>query len=149
MLSVKSNLHIVRASSVYDLIMTAGFMTPWSASLVLKGFAALSAALALERPVPTFDVNSMLFANLLGSIVIVWSFWRLMHPSRSVGVYDAYARALFAFWQIFAVAHGASFLILGFTVLEVGFAIAQMLPVNDTRKAGGKTVVQASVLKAS
>ena len=65
MLSVKSNLHIVRASSVYDLIMTAGFMTPWSASLVLKGFAALSAASALERPVPTFDVNSMLFANLL------------------------------------------------------------------------------------
>lgn len=145
MLSVKNNLHIVRASAVYDLIMTIGFMTPWTASLVLKGFAALSAALALERPVPTFDVNSMLFVNLLGSIVTVWSCWRLMHPSRRVGIYDACARALFALWQLYAVAHGASVLILGFTVFEVLFAIAQWLPVNDNAKtreeAGGHAML--------
>ncbi|MDE1169341.1 MAG: hypothetical protein PW845_29190 [Pseudomonas sp.] len=132
MISVKSNLHIVRASAWYDLIVTAGFMTPWTAAAVIKGFAALSNGLALDRPVPALDVTAMLFANLLGSIVVVWSLWRLMHASREVGLYDAIARILFAAWQLFAVAQGASFLLLGFTVIEVGFAIAQVLPTNES-----------------
>jgi hypothetical protein len=67
-------------------------------------------------------------------VVVIWSIWRLMQPSRSIGLYDALARILFAIWQVFAVAHGASFLILGFTCIEVAFAIAQILPVNNPRK---------------
>lgn len=133
MVSVKSNVYIVRGSALYDLIVTAGFMTPWTASLVFKGFAALSGALALDRAAPSLDVTSMLFANLLGSVVVVWSLWRLIHPSRSVGLYDALARILFAIWQLFAVAQGASFLILGFTLFEIGFAIAQTLPLTKPR----------------
>ncbi|WP_433766343.1 hypothetical protein [Pseudomonas putida] len=128
MISVKNNLHIVRASALYDLIVTASFMTPWTVSLVFEGFAALSGALALQRPVPSLDATGMLLANLLGSVVVVWSLWRLMHPSRRVGLYDALARLLFATWQLYAVAHGASFLLLGFTLFEVGFGIAQVWP---------------------
>lgn len=130
MISVNNNLKIVRASALYDLIITAGFMTPWTASLVFNAFAALSAALALNRPVPDMDVNAMLFVNLMGSLVVVWSLWRLIQPSRIVGLYDALARLLFASWQLYAVAYGASFLILGFTCVEVGFGIAQVLPVK-------------------
>lgn len=133
MISAKNNLGIVRASAFYDLIMTAGFMTPWTAAWVFSAYAALSDALALGRPVPVLDVSGMLFANLLGSVVVVWSLWRLTQPSRSVGVYDALARTLFATWQIYAVAQGASFLILGFTIFEVVFAIAQVLPVSRSR----------------
>lgn len=133
MISVNRNLQIVRASAVYDLVVTAGFMTPWTALLVFEEFAALSAALAWDRAVPTLDITAMLFANLLGSIVVVWSIWRLVQPSRSIGLYDALARVLFAAWQLFAVAHGASFLILGFTVFEVAFAIAQLLPTDNPR----------------
>jgi hypothetical protein len=124
MISVKKNLHIVRVSALYDLIVTAGFMTPWTASWIFKAFAALSDALGLNRAVPTLDVTAMLFANLLGSLVVVWSLWRLVQP----------ARTLFVVWQLFAVAHGASFLILGFTCFEVGFAMAQLLPLNSSRK---------------
>jgi hypothetical protein len=134
MISGNRNLQIVRVSAIYDLVVTAGFITPWTASLIFKGFAALSGALALERAVPTLDTIAMLFANLLGSVVVIWSIWRLMQPSRSIGLYDALARILFAIWQVFAVAHGASFLILGFTCIEVAFAIAQILPVNNPRK---------------
>jgi hypothetical protein len=130
MISVNNNLKIVRASALYDLIITAGFMTPWTAPLVFNAFAALSAALALNRPVPDMDVNAMLFVNLMGSLIVVWSLWRMIQPSRIVGLYDALARLLFASWQLYAVAHGASFLILGFTCVEVGFGIAQVLPVN-------------------
>ena len=133
MISVNKNLQIVRVSAVYDLVVTAGFVTPWTASMVFNGFAALSGALALDRGVPTLDITAMLFANLLGSLMVIWSVWRLKQPSRSIGLYDALARILFAVWQIFAVVHGASFLILGFTFFEVAFAIAQILPVNSPR----------------
>ncbi|MEX6662840.1 hypothetical protein [Pseudomonas sp. W2-17] len=106
-------------------------MTPWTAAWVFDTFAALSAALALERPVPVLDVSGMLFANLLGSVVVVWSLWRLAQPSRRVGLYDALARTLFATWQLYAVGQGASVLILGFTVFEAVFAVAQVLPVSE------------------
>ncbi len=101
MISVNGNLQIVRVSAFYDLVVTAGFMTPWTASLVFKGFADLSGALALDRAVPTLDITAMLFANLLGGLVVIWSTWRLMQPSRSIGLYDAMARILFASWQLF------------------------------------------------
>ncbi len=122
-----------QALYVQNLVVTAGFMTPWTAPLVLEAFAALSRALALDRPVPTLDTTSLLFANLMGSLVVVWSLWRLMRPSRSVGRYDALARVLFAAWQVFAVAHGASFLLLGFTCAEVVFAVVQMWPVDNSQ----------------
>nr|WP_263263481.1 hypothetical protein [Pseudomonas sp. RIT-PI-S] len=131
MINANSNLRIVRASALYDLIATAAFLTPWTASLCLKGFAALSQALELARPVPALDATAMLFANLLGSLVVVWAVWRLRYPSRAVGHYDALARGLFATWQLVAVAHGASVLVLGFTLFEVGFGIAQGWPVAD------------------
>lgn len=137
MINANQNLKIVCASAWYDLVATAGFMTPWTASLCLSGFAVLSEALGLARPVPALDVTQMLFANLLGSVVVVWSLWRLRHPSRAVGLYDALARGLFALWQLYAVANGASFLILGFTFLEVVFAIAQSMPVTDKEAAVG------------
>ncbi|WP_195759020.1 hypothetical protein [Pseudomonas syringae] len=66
MISVNGNLQIVRVSAVYDLVVTAGFMTPWTASLVFKGFAALSGALALDRAVPTLDITAMLFRQSAG-----------------------------------------------------------------------------------
>lgn len=131
MIKVNSNLRIVRASAAYDLLVTAPFMTPWTAALCVQGLAVLSNALGLQRPVPMLDVTAMLFANLLGSVVVIWSLWRLRQPSRTIGQFDAMARGLFAFWQVYAVTQGASFLLLGFTLFEVIFAIAQYLPVKQ------------------
>lgn len=134
MLNVNSYLRIVRASAWYDLLVTAPFMTPWTAGLCLQGFSTLSAALGLERPVPMLDVTAMLFANLLGSIVVVWSLWRIRFPSQAAGGFDAIGRVLFALWQIYAVSQGASFLLLGFTFFEVVFAIAQGFPLSGARR---------------
>jgi hypothetical protein len=52
-----------------------------------------------------------------------------------VGLYDVLARCLFALWQLCAVSHGASLLLLGFTVMELAFAVAQSLPVIRTEVA--------------
>lgn len=130
MINANRNLKIVRASAGYDLLATAAFMTPWTAALCLQGFAMLSQALGLERPLPVLDASQMLFANLLGSVVVVWSLFRLRHPSRTVGLYDVLARCLFAVWQLYAVSQGASVLLLGFTAMELVFAVAQSLPVS-------------------
>ncbi len=131
MISVKNNLNIVRASAGYDLLVMLAFVTPWTATWLFEVFAALSQALQLTRPTPSLEGDAMLLANLLGSVVVVWSLWRLRNPRRSVGLYDALARLLFTVWQVVAVAHGASFLVLGFTVMEVVFGIAQVLPIRQ------------------
>lgn len=135
MINANINRVIVRASALYDLLVTAPFMTPWSMTLVFSAMTALSDAMALDRPIPGLDATQMLLANLLGSVVIVWSLWRWRHPSERAGRYDALARGLFAVWQLYAVAQGASVLILGFTLLEVLFGIAQLLPVAGARPA--------------
>lgn len=130
MINANHNLNIVRASAAYDLLATAGFMTPWTAAWLFELFAGLSAGLGLQRPIPAPDASFMLFVNLLGSVVVVWSLWRWWQPSQLAGRYDALARALFAVWQVYAVTQGASFLLLGFTLMEVVFGVAQLLPVR-------------------
>jgi len=117
---------IVQASAWYDLIVTIGFATPWT-------FAAIHAMLTvaaqgLPGTFPPFEPAHVLLANLLGSVVTVWAILRIRDPQIQFGRYDAAARALFATWQIYAVMHGASAIILGFTVMEIVFAILQALP---------------------
>ena len=133
MINANLNLNIVRGSAAYDLVVTAGFMTPWTAAWLFELFTALSAVLGLQRSIPVPDATLMLFLNLLGSVVVVWSLWRWRHPSQQVGRYDALARGLFAVWQVYAVTQGASLLLLGFTVMEVVFGVVQVLPVKGPR----------------
>lgn len=120
---------IVQASAWYDLIVTIGFATPWT-------FAAIHtmltiAAQGLPGAFPPFDASHVLMANLLGSIVTVWAILRIRDPQLQFGRYDAAGRFLFSAWQIYAVLHGASVMILGFTFFEVLFGVMQSLPVDD------------------
>ncbi|UXL40276.1 hypothetical protein N7D90_09015 [Pseudomonas fragi] len=130
MIDSRTNLKIVRASAWYDLIVTSALMTPWTAALLLSVLAGWSAQLGLERVFPALDATQMMLANLLGSVVVVWSLWRVRHASQRVGRYDALARVLFAVWQVYAVSQGTSYLILLVTAMEIVFGIAQLLPVR-------------------
>jgi hypothetical protein len=64
----------------------------------------------------------------MGSVVVVWALLRLVRPLPAHGRYDAVARALFATWQAYALAHGATRLLWLFLVVEVAFGQAQILP---------------------
>ena len=75
-------------------------------------------------------------ANLLGSVVVVWSLARWLQPSVQLGRLDALARALFAIWQIYAVMQGASAIILAFTVFEIVFGVLQMARVRSEQRRG-------------
>ena len=130
MLSESRYLQIVRASAWYDLAVTAAFATPWTFALMLGGLADLAQQLALPGSVPVFEAADVLMANLLGSVVIAWAILRIRHTQRLWGRYDAVLRFLFTTWQLYAVAHGASSIILAFSVFELAFGVLQSLPVR-------------------
>ena len=126
---------LVRGSAWYDLIVTAAFVTPWSFAALHGLLTVLSQALDLPGELPAFEPVHMLMANLLGSVVCVWAVLRIRDPQPVYGRYDAVARFLFAAWQAYALAHGASSLLVGFLVFELAWGIAQVLPVRPLSRA--------------
>ncbi|MES2036286.1 MAG: hypothetical protein V4495_00490 [Pseudomonadota bacterium] len=129
-MQLKNYLRIVRASAWYDLIVTIGFATPWSFALIHQSLTQLNSSLGITGEFPAFAAAHVLMANLLGSIVTIWAILRLRDTRMEYGRYDAAGRVLFSMWQLYAVAHGASQIILAFTVFEVAFGILQLLPVE-------------------
>lgn len=130
MLSPDQNRTIVRASAIYDLIATAGFATPWTVAPTLALVFGAGQAIGLGSAQASFDPVQMLFANLMGSAVLVWALARLAFPTQALGRFDALSRALFAVWEFWAVWHGAPKIIVGFIVAEIAFGVAELLPVR-------------------
>ena len=126
----KNYLNIVRASAWYDLIITSAFATPWTFIFVYGAMQSTASSLGLHGAMPDLGVTDILFANLLGTVVIVWSVVRLSAPLVRYGKFDAAGRAFFALWQIYAVYSGASTILLAFTFFEILFGVLQALPVH-------------------
>lgn len=118
MLSVKYR-QLVRSSAIYDLVATAAFATPWTFHIVHQMLGQLS-------PLPAFEPLHVLLANLLGSIVIVWSLLRIWNPQPIFGLFDTAARTLFFIWQLYylLVMNGAS-IVWFFAAFEFAFGLSQ------------------------
>ncbi|ANJ74837.1 hypothetical protein K6V72_10845 [Ralstonia insidiosa] len=129
MVSESTFLRIVRASAWYDLIVSAPFATPWTFALLHQALNALAGALGIGS-LPAFEPAHLLMANLMGSVVCVWSVLRLRQASVTLGRYDAVARWLFSAWQAFALMSGATLLVVPFLIAEVGFGLLQLMPVG-------------------
>ena len=100
-------LRTIRRSALYDLIVTLPFATPWTARWLFAGLGALHEALGLPGPRPVLvDAIPVLFANLMGSLVVVWSITRLHAPTLSHGVADTAARGAFALWMAWGAGVG-------------------------------------------
>ncbi|MFF7062322.1 hypothetical protein [Pseudomonas sp. NPDC008258] len=134
---------LVRASGIYDLVVTIGFATPWSFALLHGWLSGLNGTLGLAGGIPVFEPMHMMMANLMGSIVCVWAWLRIRHPEQLFGRYDAAGRVLFSTWQVYALLNGASALIWGVLVMEVLWAIAQSAPVSRAHASP----VDATVLR--
>lgn len=135
MLDAKRYLDIVRASALYDLVITLPFVTPWTLGLVVALVSWADSALGLPGAALMPDMTAVLFANLMGSVLVVWSVVRLHLGLAVLGRYDGVARLLFATWQINALINGMSWVILPLLVAEIGFGIAQFLPVRVPKPA--------------
>ncbi|RON03696.1 hypothetical protein BK659_22650 [Pseudomonas brassicacearum] len=127
--------HLVRSSAWYDLIVTAAFATPWTFTALHGLLLSISQTLNLPGELPPFEPMHMLMANLMGSIVCVWSVLRIRDPQQVYGRYDAAGRFLFAAWQAYALAHGVTSLLAIFLFFELAWGVAQVLPVRQSSRA--------------
>jgi len=110
---------LVRTSAIYDVISTAAFATPWT-------FAVTHQLLSSLSPLPPFEPLHVLFANMLGSIVLVWSVLRIWNPKPIYGLFDSFGRGLFFTWQIYyLLAMDGAPIVWLFAVPELLFGIAQ------------------------
>jgi hypothetical protein len=115
---------VVRASAVYDLVVTAPFATPWSFALAFGQLSTVNQALG-GQPLPAFEPLQTLFALLMGSVVLVWSVLRLRRPTTSLGRHDAAARLLFSVWMAWAWSRSQAPVLLLFLLPEACWAVAQ------------------------
>lgn len=118
-------LRIVRASGWYDLLITWPFALPWTFALLYTQLGALGQALGLPGELHPLEPAHMLLANLMGSVIVVWSIARILEPTVLLGRLDGVARLLFSTWMIYAVAQGANAVVLGFVLVELLFGVVQ------------------------
>jgi hypothetical protein len=128
-------LRTIRRSALYDLIVTAPFATPWTARWLVDALGALHDTLGLsgQRPVLVGAI-AILLANLMGSLVVIWSLVRLRAPTLDHGATDSLARGVFSLWMAYAILAGGSPLLLGFLVAEVAWGVVQLRAVRAGRK---------------
>jgi hypothetical protein len=123
---------IVRASAVYDLIVTAPFVTPWTFNLAHEQLSAVNQALG-GGALPAFAPFHVLFACLLGSVVLIWSVLRITDPQQRFGRYDGVARFLFTIWMVWTLRATGEPLLWLFIVPELLWGVVQWLPVQPVR----------------
>lgn len=132
----------IRFSAVYDLVVTSPFALPLTAPLAFAALGAIHGNLGLRGAVPSADdVFALLFANLLGAIVTVWSIFRIWRPTFATGVADTAARILFSIGMASALIRGASPITGVLLGLEIAWAVAQMTVL--ARAARGSKVVKS------
>lgn len=125
-MSTPTTARVIRASAVYDLLATAAFALPWTAPHALDSLIRIHEAWGLSGTLPRpDDVFTVLIANLLGSIVLVWSALRIAQPRLLFGAADTVARVLFSAWMVAALLAGASTAVLVFLVPELLWAVVQ------------------------
>lgn len=110
---------LVRISGFYDFLATAAFATPWTFQLLYRLLNQIS-------PMPAFDPTHVLFVNLMGSVILVWSALRIWRPEPILGLFDAFARGLFFCWQVYyLVLFGITPVTWAFAAVELLFGVTQ------------------------
>ncbi len=137
MLNPATYRRIVFFSALYDLLVTAPFATPWSFALVHSQLSATNQLLG-GAALPGFLPFHVLFACLLGSVVLMWSILRLRAPEQRFGRYDGAARMLFSLWMLWAMQATGAPVIWLFVVPEFAWGVAQWLPVSPAARPGSR-----------
>lgn len=130
MLAASTFRKIVLGSAIYDLVVTAPFATPWSFAYAHAQLDGINRRLG-GAALPAFAPFHVLFACLLGSVVLVWALLRISDPQRRFGRFDGLARLLFSTWMSWTLAVTGAPLLWLFIVPEMAFCVAQWLPVRS------------------
>jgi hypothetical protein len=124
---------IVLGSAIYDLLVTAPFATPWSFAFAHTQLDSINQALG-GAALPAFTPFHVLFACLLGSVVLVWAALRISDPQERYGRFDGVARLLFSTWMAWTLAATGAPLLWLFVLPELAWGVAQWLPVRAPRE---------------
>ena len=130
-ISLSTNRRIVRASAIYDLVVTAAFATPWTFAIAHGHMSGLNQALG-GLALPAFTPFHVLFACLMGSIVLVWSVLRIQEPTTRLGRFDGAARFLFSLWMAWALYQTGAPVLWLFVVPELAWGLAQWWPAGKS-----------------
>ena len=116
-----------RAGAVYDLIVTVGFATPFTAPLLLALTRSLHDALDLPgAQLPELDPTAIMFTSMFGTAVTMWAIARILRPEVRFIAIDTVGRAVFSLWMIWALLNGQSATIVVFLIGEVTWLILQL-----------------------
>ena len=150
-MSLRIALRVIRMSACYDLAVTVAFAFTATATLAFTALGDLHRALGFSGATPDpAEPFTMMFANLMGSLVTVWALYRIFRPSLAAGTADVGARLLFSLGMLTALLHGASALIIILLVLELAWAAAQAIAIVAAAPAGaGERGVDLTSISAS
>jgi hypothetical protein len=129
-LSRPAYLKIVRASAWYDLLLTAPLATPWTFPLFHE-LASYLNHLSGGNPLPDFGAFQTMIANMMGTVVLIWSLLRLVEPSVRLGRFDAAGRFLFAAWMARALALTGAPILWLLVVPEFTWGVVQWWPIAE------------------
>lgn len=127
---------VIKSSAIYDLIFTFAFAIPGLALLKINLLFDVHSGFNLLGSFPRFDPVHLMFVNLLGVIVTIWSVLRIRYPEPIFGLYDAYARFGFSF--IMAVTlfyYQGTELILFFLIPEVLWCVYQWYGYHQVKES--------------
>ena len=125
-----------RIGAIYDIVVTAGFATTWTATLLLGVLAQVHDSLGLPgSAMPDFETSHMLFVTLFGVAVTMWGVVRAIWPVPLLIAADTVGRGAFALAFVWALAAGHSAVLVAFLLLEVAFLVAQGLGVRKALTA--------------
>jgi hypothetical protein len=142
--------HLVRASALYDILVTGALATPWTLPFAHGLMSGLNEQLG-GAPLPAFAPFHMFIAGLLGSIVVVWSLLRLRAPSLLLGRHDGIARFLFSGWMAWTLAQTGAPLLWWLLVPEFLWGVAQWWRVDAgyTLQAGSGRLQTSTPLRTT
>lgn len=127
----------VRIGAVYDLVVALAFTTPWTARLAIDAIRGLHSDLGLPGEAPgAFGPEHLLFVTFFGVVVTMWAVVRLVRGDAVTALADTVGRAAFALLMTYALASGATPVLVVFLVVEVGFLLAQGWELLRARRAG-------------
>jgi hypothetical protein len=92
---------IIRASAIYDVLMTFGFAFPILVVMNINTISSIHTQFSFSGSIPEFLPLHLFFVNLMGSLVLVWSVLRIAKPEPVFGLFDSIARFLFSFNMFF------------------------------------------------
>ncbi len=123
---------IVRASGLYDLFITAPFATPWTFALLHGHLSTVNEAMG-GAPLPAFWPLHVLFACLMGSVVLLWSVLRILDPQVRFGRYDGAGRFAFTLSMAWTLAQTGMPILWLLIVPEFAWGVVQWLPLRRDR----------------